>query len=126
MRRIRISIRRPGFGYRAHNLDVLASGLHAGRMRYLMILPLLCACESSPMPGMANATKAEVTEGGRAYSLWYTETRVEIVRHGWVSPGDHQAVRATMIALIPQVTGCTLNEASLIGDSGEMRGAIRC
>ena len=31
-----------------------------------------------------------------------------------------------MIALIPQVTGCTLNETTLTGDSGEMRASIRC
>ena len=69
---------------------------------------------------------AKVTAGGRDYTLWYDEKRVEIVRHGWASPGEHQAIRAEMIVLIPQVTGCTLNTASLTGDSGEMRAAIRC
>ncbi len=78
------------------------------------------------MPGMAGATKAEVTAGGRDYTLWYTDNRVEIVRHGWANPGEHQQIRADMIALIPQVTGCTLSEASLTGDSGEMRASIRC
>lgn len=78
------------------------------------------------MPGMAGATKVEVTEGGRGYTLWYTDRQVEIVRHGWASPGEHQQIRATMFALIGQVTGCALNEASLRGDSAEMRGSIRC
>lgn len=78
------------------------------------------------MPGMAGATRAEVTVGGRAYTIWYTDRQVEVVRHGWASPGEHQEIRATMIALIGQVTGCTLTETSLRGDSGEMRGKIRC
>lgn len=75
---------------------------------------------------MVGAAKAEITANGRAYTVWYTDTRVEIVRHGWASPGAHQQIRADMTLLIPQVTGCTLNEASLTGDSGEMRAAIRC
>jgi hypothetical protein len=94
-------------------------------MRILALL-LLTACTSSPMPQMAEAAKVEITAGGRDYTVWFTENQVEIVRHGWASPGEHQQIRATMIALIPQVTGCTLNEASLRGDSGEMRGSIRC
>jgi hypothetical protein len=92
----------------------------------LIALLLLTACASSPMPGMAGATKAEVTANGRNYTLWFTESRVEVVRHGWASPGAHQQIRADMIALIPQITGCKLNEASLTGDSGEMRATIRC
>ena len=44
----------------------------------------------------------------------------------WASPGEHQQIRADMIALIPQVTGCNLDEASLTGDSGELRASIRC
>lgn len=49
-----------------------------------------------------------------------------MIRLGWASPGQHQAIRATMIDLIPAVTHCTLNPASLTGDSGEMHGTIRC
>lgn len=78
------------------------------------------------MPGMGAASEVRVSEGGRDYTVWYTHDRVEVVRHGWASAGEHQAIRAVMIALIPQVTGCTLNERSLKGDSGEMRGSIWC
>ena len=45
---------------------------------------------------------------------------------GGLPPGEHQQIRADMIALIPQVTGCNLDEASLTGDSGELRASIRC
>ena len=34
--------------------------------------------------------------------------------------------RATMIELIPRVTGCKLRDSTLQGDSGEMRGSIDC
>lgn len=94
-------------------------------MRVLALF-LLAACAASPMPGMAGATRADVTVDGRAYTVWYTDRLVEVVRHGWASAGEHQAIRDTMIALIGQVTGCTLTETSLHGDSGEMRGKIRC
>lgn len=95
-------------------------------MRVLIAFLFLAACASSPMPGMEGATKVEVAVDGRDYTVWYTDRQVEVVRHGWASPGEHQDIRADMIALIGHVTGCTLNEASLRGDSGEMRGSIRC
>lgn len=94
----------------------------------IRVLPLLClaACAASPAPEFFAAQKAEVTRGGRRYSVWFTDRRVEVVRHGYARRGEHEAIRATMIALIPEVTGCKLNERSLTGDSGEMRGSIRC
>ncbi len=92
----------------------------------LFALLFLTACAASPLPGMAGARMEKVSMNGRAYTLWYTQTRVEIVRHGWANPGDHQQIRADMIALIPQVTGCTLSEPTLTGDSGEMRASLRC
>jgi hypothetical protein len=52
--------------------------------------------------------------------------RVEVIRLGYATRGEHQEIRATMIELIPTVTGCTLREASLQGDSGEMRGTLNC
>lgn len=48
------------------------------------------------------------------------------MRHDYARRGEHEGIRATMVALIPEVTGCKLNERSLTGDSGEMRGSIRC
>jgi hypothetical protein len=94
-------------------------------MRTVVFL-LLAACAASPAPEFFGAQKVEVSREGRNYTVWYTEKRVEVVRHGYAKPGEHQAIRATMIALIPAVTGCKLYEKSLQGDSGEMRGTIRC
>lgn len=95
-------------------------------MTRLLPLLALAACTASPAPEFFGARKDEVTRDGRAYSVWFTDARVEVVRHGYAHAGEHEGIRATMIALIPEVTGCKLNERSLTGDSGEMRGSIRC
>ena len=95
-------------------------------MRLILFTLLLAACAALPAPEFFGAQKVEVSREGRNYTVWYTEKRVEVVRHGYAKPGEHQAIRATMIALIPAVTGCKLYEKSLQGDSGEMRGTIRC
>jgi hypothetical protein len=95
-------------------------------MKWLIPLILLAACGAQPSPVMLGAQRLDTTVAGRGYTVFWTERKVEVIRLGWASPGEHQGIRATMIGLIPQVTGCTLNEGSLAGDSGEMRGTIRC
>lgn len=96
-------------------------------MSKIILLPLiLCACGAQPAPEFFNAKRADVTRDGRSYTLFYTDKRVEVIRLGHARNGEHHGIRAQMIALIPEVTGCTLNERSLQGDSGEMRGSIRC
>lgn len=95
-------------------------------MRLILFTLFLTACAASPAPEFFGAKRVEVTREGRSYTVWHTEKRVEVVRHGYAKPGEHQAIRATMIALIREVTGCKLYEKSLQGDSGEMRGSLRC
>ena len=95
-------------------------------MNRLAALLMLTACGAQPAPEFFGATRADVTRDGRQYTVYYTENRVEVIRLGYARNGEHQAIRATMIALIPEVTGCTLYDTSLQGDSGEMRGSIRC
>lgn len=95
-------------------------------MKWLIPLIFVTACAASPAPEFFGARVEEVLRDGRAYTVRHTDTRVEVVRHGTARRGQHQAIRATMIALIPEVTGCKLYPKSLQGDSGEMRGSIRC
>jgi hypothetical protein len=96
-------------------------------MKHALLLPLiLVACGAQPAPEFLHATRVDVTRDGRQYTVYHTEKRVEVIRLGYAERGEHQAIRATMIGLIPQVTGCKLLERSLQGDSGEMRGSIRC
>ncbi len=95
-------------------------------MRALLLLLLLTACGAQPAPEFFGAQRSDVTRDGRQYTVFYTEKRVEVIRLGYARRGEHPAIRATMIALVPEVTGCRLLETSLQGDSGEMRGSIRC
>lgn len=96
------------------------------QMKWLIPLILLAACGASPSPLLLGAQRQDVVVAGRTYAVFWTTRMVEVIRLGWASPGEHQAIRATMIELIPQVTGCRVSERSLTGDSGEMRGAISC
>ena len=87
---------------------------------------MLAACGAQPAPQFMGAKRVDVTRDGRSYTLFQKGNEVEVIRLGYARRGEHQAIRATMIDLIPDVTGCKLLPASLQGDSGEMRAKIRC
>ena len=95
-------------------------------MRRLLPLVFLAACGASPAPQFFGAERTEVTRDGRDYVVFRKGDRVEVIRLGHARNGDHAEIRATMIALIPEVTGCALRETTLQGDSGEMRGRLTC
>lgn len=95
-------------------------------MKCLIPLLFLAACGAQPTPLMMGAQRLEATRNNRQYVVFKKENTVEIIRLGYARRGEHQAIRADMIALIPEVTGCKLTESSLQGDSGEMRGRITC
>jgi hypothetical protein len=95
-------------------------------MRYLLIFLCLAACGAQPTPLMLGADRVEVTRDGRQYVLFVKDNMVEVIRLGYARGGAHAAIRETMIALIPEVTGCALVPSTLTGDSGEMRARIRC
>jgi hypothetical protein len=91
-----------------------------------LILPLILAACASPAPEFFGATRTDVTLNGRDYAVFQKGERVEVIRRGYAGRGEHQEIRATMIELIPRVTGCKLRDSTLTGDSGEMRGALDC
>ncbi len=91
----------------------------------LFLAIALSAC-ASPAPEFLGATKTEVMRDGRQFVVFQKGERVEVIRLGYAARGEHQAIRATMIELIPEVTGCLLRDATLQGDSGEMRGSLNC
>ena len=95
-------------------------------MKCLIPLILLAACGAQPSPFMIGAKRSDVEVAGRAYSVFWTDTTVEVIRLGWAANGEHRGIRETMIELAGTVTGCRLNEPSLTGDSGVMRGTITC
>ena len=87
---------------------------------------MLIACGPQPAPQFFGADRSDVIRDGRRYTVYQKGHAVEVIRLGYARRGEHQAIRATMIALIPEVTGCTLIASTLQGDSGEMRGRLRC
>lgn len=101
------------------------------RMRYVAHSPsavilalMLAGCGAQATPAMWGAARTDLVRDGRSYTVFRKDNRVEVIRLGWASPGEHAAIRATMMALIPEVTGCKLAESSVQGDSGEMRGRL--
>lgn len=92
----------------------------------LALFLALAACGAQPAPQMWGASRTDVTREGRKYAVFQKGKQVEIIRLGWAARGEHQAIRATMIDLIQEVTGCRLVESTLQGDSGEMRGRVAC
>ncbi len=95
-------------------------------MKRNFTLFLLAACGAQPTPTMFGAERFEATRDGRQYVLFLKDNQVEIIRLGYATRGEHAGIRATMLALIPEVTGCNLNENSATGDSGEIRARVRC
>ncbi len=87
---------------------------------------MLSSCGPSPAPEFFGASRRDVSVEGRTYTVFFTERRVEVIRLGQARRGEHQAIRAAMVGLIEPTTGCKLIPSSLQGDSGEMRGSIRC
>jgi hypothetical protein len=95
-------------------------------MKALIPLIFVAACGASPATEFIGATRTDVTVSGRDYTVFQKGERVEVIRLGYAKRGEHQDIRATMIELIPEVTGCKLRDSSLTGDSGEMRGSLDC
>ncbi|EEW25885.1 hypothetical protein [Rhodobacter ferrooxidans] len=96
-------------------------------MRWLLLpLLLLAACGAQPTPTMLGAQRFEAVRGGHSYVVYQRERKVEIIRLGYARRGEHQQIRATMIDLIQELTGCRLVASTLQGDSGEMRGLVNC
>jgi hypothetical protein len=94
-------------------------------MRLLVLLVLLAGCDS-PTPSMMGAERHEVARNGRNYVVYQTNDAFEVIRMGYARRGEHMQIRADMIDMIRVVTGCRIDEASVQGDSGEIRGRLRC
>lgn len=75
---------------------------------------------------MFGAERFEATVDGRDYVVFLKGDRVEVIRLGYARRGEHQQIRATMLDLVPRLTGCRRRETSVQGDSGEMRGLVTC
>jgi hypothetical protein len=95
-------------------------------MKHWAFILLLSACGAQPAPEFFGAKRVDTSVNGRNYTVFFTDKRVEVIRLGYAVRGEHAGIRADMINLILPATGCRLIASSLRGDSGEMRGSIRC
>lgn len=95
-------------------------------MRVLVLTLFLAACGAQPTPQMFGAQRFDATRDGRAYTVFLKGNMAEVIRLGYATRGEHQGIRATMIELVPEVTGCKMVASTWQGDSGEMRGRVRC
>lgn len=86
----------------------------------------LLACGAQPAPTMLGAQRFEARVDGRDYVVFLKGNQAEIIRLGWAAPGAHHRIRATMMELVPDLTGCALVPSTWQGDSGEMRGRVTC
>lgn len=96
------------------------------RSPLFLLLACLAACGAQPIPTMFGAARHEATVEGRQYVVFLKGDRAEVIRLGYARRGEHQKIRATMLDLVPQLTGCRWREASVQGDSGEIRGLVTC
>ena len=113
--------------YQSQTLNTLLTiHCHSDPMKALIPLVFLAACGASPAPEFFGATRTDITLNGRDYTVFQKGERVEVIRLGYAGRGEHQDIRATMIEMIPRVTGCRLRDSTLTGDSGEMRGSLDC
>lgn len=95
--------------------------------RYMMpLIGLISACGAQPAWEFRDARRIELQAQGRDYVVFHKGNRAEVIRLGYVKPGDHRATRETMAGLLESATGCRLIASTLQGDSGEMRASLRC
>jgi hypothetical protein len=112
---------------RTGGINLALTGTASDDLMKRLVIPLfLAACGAQPTPLMLGADRVEVTRDGRQYVVFVKENMVEVIRLGYARGGEHAGIRATMIALIPEVTGCDPVQSTLTGDSGEMRARLRC
>ncbi len=93
--------------------------------RLLPVLAVLSAC-ASPSPQFFGAAKHEVVVDGRQFTVFQDQNRVQVIRHGYAGRSARQDIADQMMRAVGQATGCTPLTSSFQGDSGEMRGRVKC
>ncbi|WP_127900922.1 hypothetical protein [Solirhodobacter olei] len=95
------------------------------RLSLLLLCLALAGCDSAS-PRMAGGGEVRLTRDGRNYAVHVKGRAVEVIRFGWAPRAEQGVIRAQMVALIPEATGCLPWRGSVTGDSGVIRGRLRC
>lgn len=95
-------------------------------MRWILPLLICAACGAQPAPLMFGGARHKTTVDGRDYVVYKKENRVEVIRLGHAGRAEHDRIKATMIGIVPWLTGCDVIPASVEGDSGAMRARVSC
>lgn len=106
-------------------------------MRHIIIflsLFSLVGCTASPAPQFFGATRHDVVLEGYRFTVFHKGDHAEVVRLGYLSRAERDAVPALMIRAAEQATGCAVagpasglwRSPSLPGDTGEARFALSC
>ncbi len=96
-------------------------------IRLALLLPvlLLTACDS-PSPAMMGETPVHIRSGGMEFSVRIRGTRAEAIRTNMTwNPGIGQIYPHARLAM-EQVSGCSVIEDSLRGDTNVMRADLDC
>lgn len=78
----------------------------------------------SPSPGMANAKREELTRDGLTYTVFYTDSRAEVIRTGYAT--GESARREAMLSAVRELTGCDIEPDSVTGDITLLRMDLDC
>jgi hypothetical protein len=97
-------------------------------------LPVLAGCGASPAPIFFGAARHEVTLQGLRFVVLVKGEHAEVVRMGYLSRAERDAVPPLMIEAAQQASGCKVTgpasgpwrSPSLPGDTGEARFTLKC
>ncbi len=99
-------------------------------MKHLIALLFLSACGASPAPQFFGATRHEVTLGGISFLVFQKDDRAEVVRLGYLTRAQRNAVPGLMTEAAEKTTGCRVVPGSMVtglpGDTGEARLRLDC
>ncbi len=99
-------------------------------MRFMPLLALLLAACTSPAPEFFGAHRHQVREGGLDFVVFWSASRAEVVRKGYLARAQRDAVPELMVRAVERASGCRVIPGSMTtglpGDTGEARVDLDC
>ncbi|HEY0212404.1 MAG TPA: hypothetical protein VGC40_02305 [Paenirhodobacter sp.] len=101
---------------------------------WLFCMLMLAGCGASPAPQFFGAERHDITLQGYRFVVFQQEEAAEVIRLGYLTTRQRDAVPALMILAAEQTTGCKVlgphkrfgRSPSLPGDTGEARFELKC